>query len=157
MTYFAPGARVPIQLKKLDPELPTPTYAKTGDAGVDLYTTVDIELAPGERQLVPTGVAIALPDGFVGLLHPRSGLAYKHGLSIVNTPGTIDAGYRGEIKVTLINTDNHAPIVLSRGDRVAQLIVQPVAHAEFSEVDELPESDRGATGFGSSGGFNTNL
>lgn len=147
------GAQIPVQLQKLDPSLPTPRYAKHGDAGVDLYCAEDVRLEPGQRQLVPTGVAVALPHGFVGLLHPRSGLALRHGLSIVNTPGTIDAGYRGEIKVTLINTDRNQAIELNRGDRIAQLVIQPVVEAVFTEVAQLPESERGATGFGSSGGF----
>lgn len=147
------GAKIPVQLQKLDPELPTPRYAKHGDAGVDLYAAEDVQLAPGQRQLVSTGVAVALPHGFVGLVHPRSGLALRHGLSIVNTPGTIDAGYRGEIKVTLINTDPAEPLELRRGDRIAQLVIQPVVEAVFTEVAQLPESERGTTGFGSSGGF----
>ncbi|MBM9460566.1 dUTP diphosphatase [Nocardioides sp. zg-536] len=130
-----------------------PAYAHPGDAGADLLTTVDVTLAPGERALVPTGVAIALPLGYVGLVHPRSGLAARHGLSIVNTPGTVDAGYRGEIKVLLINLDPAEPIVLKRGDRVAQLVVQRVERARFEPVDALPESVRGSGGYGSTGGF----
>ncbi len=153
MSNTPAGAQIPVQLQKLDSGLPTPRYAKHGDAGVDLYAAEDVSLAPGQRQLVPTGVAIALPHGFVGLLHPRSGLALRHGLSIVNTPGTIDAGYRGEIKVTLINTDRVEPLELKRGDRIAQLVIQPVVEAIFTEVERLPESERGDTGFGSSGGF----
>lgn len=130
-----------------------PAYAHPGDAGADLVTTVDITLAPGERALVPTGVAIALPPGFVALVHPRSGLAARHGLSILNTPGTVDAGYRGEIKVLLINLDPQETIVLRRGDRVAQLVIQRVETARFVEVEVLPDSVRGAGGYGSTGGF----
>lgn len=142
-----------IQVLRLDPDLPLPAYAHPGDAGADLVTTVDVVLAPGERMLVPTGVAIALPDGFVALVHPRSGLAARHGLSIVNTPGTVDAGYRGEIKVLLVNHDPREPIELRRGDRIAQLVVQRFERAAFVEVDRLPESARGAGGYGSTGGF----
>nr|WP_277501191.1 MULTISPECIES: dUTP diphosphatase [unclassified Nocardioides] len=138
---------------RLDPGLEPPAYAHPGDAGADLRTAVDVELAPGERRLVPTGVALALPDGYVGLVHPRSGLAARHGLSIVNTPGTVDAGYRGEVKVLLVNLDPREPIVLRRGDRIAQLVVQRVERAFFVEVDALPASVRGAGGYGSTGGF----
>ena len=141
--------RVPVI--RLDAELPLPSYAHPGDAGADLRTTVDVVLAPGERALVPTGVALALPQGYVGLVHPRSGLAARHGLSIVNTPGTVDAGYRGEIKVLLVNLDPHEPVELRRGDRVAQLVVQRVEHVAFDEVDALPDSSRGAGGYGSTG------
>ncbi|WP_340538242.1 dUTP diphosphatase [Nocardioides sp. GXZ039] len=142
-----------IQVVRLDPDLPPPSYAHPGDAGADLRAAADVVLAPGERALVPTGLAIALPDGFVGLIHPRSGLAARHGLSIVNAPGTVDAGYRGEIKVLLVNLDPHEPIRLSRGDRIAQLVVQRVERAAFVEVDSLPDSARGAGGYGSTGGF----
>ncbi len=142
-----------IAILRLDPELPLPAYAHPGDAGADLLTTVDVTLAPGERALVPTGIAIALPQGYVALVHPRSGLAARHGLSIVNTPGTIDAGYRGEIKVLLINHDPRDTIELRRGDRVAQLVIQRYEQAHFSEVAELPESSRGDGGYGSTGGF----
>lgn len=144
---------VRIQLQRLDPGVPVPAYAHPGDAGADLATTVDVELAPGERALVPTGIAIALPEGYVALVHPRSGLAARHGLSIVNTPGTIDAGYRGEIKVLLVNLDPRTPVRLERGDRIAQLVVQRVELAEFAVVDALPESRRGDGGYGSTGGF----
>ena len=144
---------VQIQVLRLDPDLPVPAYAHPGDAGADLVTAVDVTLAPGERALVPTGIALALPDGYVALVHPRSGLAARHGLSIVNTPGTIDAGYRGEIKVLLINHDRTEPIELRRGDRVAQLVIQRFERAEFVAVDALPESARGAGGYGSTGGF----
>jgi len=148
-----PAADLDVQLVRLDPDLPPPAYAHPGDAGADLLTTVDVTLAPGERALVPTGIAIALPPGFVALVHPRSGLAARHGLSILNTPGTVDAGYRGEIKVLLINHDPHEAVTLRRGDRVAQLVVQRFERARFVEVDELPDSVRGAGGYGSTGGF----
>ncbi|MCL2091013.1 MAG: dUTP diphosphatase [Micrococcales bacterium] len=144
---------VTVLLRRLDPDLPAPAYARTGDAGADLVTAVDITLAPGQRVTVPTGVALALPAGWVGLVHPRSGLAARHGLTVVNAPGTVDSGYRGEIKVTLLNTDAAEPVVLRRGDRIAQLVVQRVAQARFEEVAALPESERGADGFGSSGGW----
>ena len=142
-----------IAILRLDPALPGPAYAHPGDAGADLVTGVDVALAPGERALVPTGVAIALPEGYVALVHPRSGLAARHGLSIVNTPGTIDAGYRGEIKVLLINHDPHEEIRLRRGDRIAQLVIQRVETVRFVEVDSLPASVRGEGGYGSTGGF----
>lgn len=142
-----------IAVQQLDPDLPLPAYAHPGDAGADLVSTVDVTLAPGERALVPTGIAIALPDGYVALIHPRSGLAARHGLSIVNTPGTVDAGYRGEIKVLLINHDPVEEIVLRRGDRIAQLVVQRYERAVFVAVDTLPDSVRGGGGYGSTGGF----
>ena len=149
----AVDADLSIQVVRLDPDLPLPAYAHPGDAGADLVTTVDVTLAPGERALVPTGVAIALPPGYVALVHPRSGLAARHGLSIVNAPGTVDAGYRGEIKVMLINHDPATPIELRRGDRIAQLVVQRFEVARFVEVRELPDSVRGVGGYGSTGGF----
>jgi dUTP pyrophosphatase len=130
-----------------------PRYAHPGDAGADLHARENVELAPGERGLVPTGVAIALPAGYAAFVHPRSGLAARHGISIVNAPGTIDAGYRGEILVNLINTDTKKVFVISRGDRIAQLVVQPVSRAQFVEVESLPGSHRGDTGHGASGGF----
>jgi dUTP pyrophosphatase len=142
-----------IQIVRLDPDVPAPGYAHPGDAGADLTTTVDVTLAPGERAMVPTGIAVALPDGYVALVHPRSGLAARHGLSIVNTPGTIDAGYRGEIKVMLINHDPATPVELRRGDRIAQLVIQRFERARFVEVAELPDSVRGPGGYGSTGGF----
>jgi dUTP pyrophosphatase len=142
-----------VAIRRLDPDLALPSYAHPGDAGADLLTAVDVDLAPGERALVPTGVAIALPEGYVALVHPRSGLAARHGLSIVNTPGTVDAGYRGEIKVLLVNHDLREPVSLRRGDRVAQLVLQRVERAEFVEVEALPESARGGGGYGSTGGF----
>ncbi|GAA4476948.1 dUTP diphosphatase [Rhodococcus olei] len=141
-----------VELMRLDPETPLPQRAHEGDAGVDLCSTVDITLAPGERALVGTGIAVALPIGMVGLVHPRSGLAAKSGLSVVNTPGTIDAGYRGEIKVCLINHDTRTPIDIRRGDRIAQLLVQRVELVTFVEVDTLDDTSRGVAGHGSSGG-----
>jgi dUTP pyrophosphatase len=138
----------------LDPGLEAPSYAHPGDAGADLRAREDVVLSPGERKLVPTGVAIALPEGFVALIHPRSGLATKHGLTIVNAPGTVDAGYRGEISVTLLNTDSSQPIALRRGDRIAQMVIQRVEYAQFIPVSELSGSVRGTGGFGSTGGFN---
>lgn len=148
-------SRVPVQVRRLDPGLPPPAYAHPGDAGADLRSARDVTLGPGERALVPTGVAIALPVGFVGLVHPRSGLAAKHGISIVNAPGTVDAGYRGEILVNLVNLDAREAFTVRRGDRIAQLVVQQVALAEFTEVDSLSDSARGETGHGASGGFGT--
>lgn len=142
-----------VQIVRLDPGLPLPAYAHPGDAGADLRTTVDVELGPGERALVPTGVALALPEGYVALVHPRSGLAARHGLSIVNTPGTVDSGYRGEIKVMLINHDPRESLRLQRGDRVAQLVVQRYERVRYVEVAALPDSVRGAAGYGSTGGF----
>ena len=144
---------VDIQIQRLDPSLPLPSYAHPGDAGADLYAREDTTLAPGERRLVPTGVALALPEGYVALVHPRSGLAHKHGLSIVNAPGTIDAGYRGEIQVCLVNLDPSEPISLARGDRIAQLVIQEFVSARFVEADALPDSARGTGGYGSTGGF----
>ena len=147
------GGGVAVELVRLDPDLPPPSYAHPGDAGADLRTTVDVVIGPGERVRVPTGVAIALPEGYVALVHPRSGLAFRHGLSIVNTPGTVDAGYRGEIMVLLVNLDRTEPVSLARGDRIAQLVVQRVERARFVEVDRLAESVRGEGGYGSTGGF----
>ena len=132
-------------------DLPLPAYAHPGDAGADLVTTVDLELAPGERVLVPTGISIALPDGYAAFVHPRSGLAHQFGLSIVNAPGTVDAGYRGEIMVILVNLDPVTPVVLHRGDRIAQLVIQRVERARFHEVERLPGSHRGDGGHGSTG------
>ncbi len=142
-----------VAVLRLDPELATPAYARPGDAGADLATRVDLTLAPGERRTVPTGVAIALPPGYAGFVHPRSGLAARHGLTVLNAPGTVDAGYRGEIQVTLLNTDLTQPVDLRRGDRIAQLVVQRVEQVQFVEVDGLPESVRGEGGFGSTGGL----
>lgn len=148
-----PGVPPRVLVQRLDPDLPLPAYAHPGDAGADLLTTVDLTLDPGERVLVPTGIALALPEGFAAFVHPRSGLAARHGLSILNTPGTVDAGYRGKVKVLLVNQDPVEPIVLRRGDRVAQLVLQRVERADFTEVDSLPDSVRGDGGYGSTGGF----
>jgi dUTP pyrophosphatase len=144
--------RVEVLLRRLDPGLPLPERAHPGDAGVDLYAARDVELAPGERAVVGTGIAIALPDGYAAFVHPRSGLAARHGVTLVNAPGTIDAGYRGEIAVTMINTDRNAAVRFSRGDRIAQLVIQRVERAVFCEVTKLPGSARGESGFGSTGG-----
>jgi dUTP pyrophosphatase len=143
---------VPVLIKRLDHGLPLPARAHPGDAGVDLCAAADVVLAPGERALVPTGMAIALPEGYAAFVHPRSGLAARHGVTIVNAPGTVDAGYRGEIKVILLNTDQARAVSLRRGDRIAQLVVQRVEHVTFREVPALPESARGDNGFGSTGG-----
>ena len=142
---------VNVHIKLLDPELPAPAYAKPGDAGADLRSRIDFELEPGERALVPTGVASALPEGYVGLVHPRSGLATKNGITIVNAPGTVDSGYRGELMVTLLNTDKTKSFHVQRGDRIAQLVIQKYKHATFTVVDELEQTERGSSGFGSSG------
>ncbi|HMC67651.1 MAG TPA: dUTP diphosphatase [Mycobacteriales bacterium] len=147
----APDVRVLV--RRLHDDLPVPAYAHPGDAGADLVAAEDVQLAPGQRAVVPTGVAIALPDGYAAFVHPRSGLAAKHGLSLVNAPGTIDAGYRGEIKVIVVNLDRDRPITLQRGDRLAQLVVQRVERASFEVVDQLPDSVRSEGGFGSTGGF----
>lgn len=151
-TTSSADGRIAVTVQRLDPDLPLPAYAHPGDAGADLCTAVDIVLDPGERATVPTGLAIALPDGYAAFVHPRSGLAARCGLTLVNAPGTVDAGYRGEIRVTLINTDRTTPVKLARGDRIAQLIVQRVERAMFVEADSLPESPRGTGGFGSTGG-----
>lgn len=143
--------QIDVQIKMLDEALPAPAYAKAGDAGADLRSRRALDIAPGERVLVPTGVALALPEGYVGLVHPRSGLAAKHGITIVNAPGTVDAGYRGEILVCLLNTDTRETFHIERGDRIAQLVIQKFETARFIAVDELPESARGTSGFGSSG------
>ncbi|MFI5842327.1 dUTP diphosphatase [Catenuloplanes sp. NPDC051500] len=143
---------VPVPLRRLDPDLPMPAYSHPGDAGADLYAAEDVELLPGHRALVKTGVALALPEGFVGLVHPRSGLAARLGVTLLNAPGTVDAGYRGEILVNLINHDPEQTAKIARGDRIAQLVVQRVSRAVFEVVDELPDSVRGAGGHGSTGG-----
>ena len=142
---------VQVLITRLDPDLPLPRYAKGGDAGADIVSRIDITLAPGERALVPTGIAIALPDGYVALVHPRSGLAIKHGVTMVNAPGTVDAGYRGELQIILINHDKNESVSFKRGDRIAQLVIQKVERAEFVEVTDLPGSGRGTGGFGSTG------
>jgi dUTP pyrophosphatase len=146
-----PPNAVDVLVRRVDPDVPLPSYAHPGDAGLDLVTTVAAEVAPGERVLLPTGIAIALPEGYAAFVHPRSGLAVRYGVSLVNAPGTIDAGYRGEIAVSLVNLDPRDPVVLARGDRVAQLVVQRVEHVVLHEVEHLPGSDRGDGGFGSSG------
>jgi dUTP pyrophosphatase len=142
---------VEVLIHRLDADLPPPSYAHPGDAGADLHAAEDVELLPGERAVVGTGLAIALPDGYAAFVHPRSGLASRYGVTLVNAPGTVDAGYRGEIKVTLINTDTKSAVRLRRGDRIAQLVIQKVEKAAFHEVDRLPGSARGAGGFGSTG------
>jgi len=143
---------VDVLVVRLDPDLPLPGYARPGDAGADLVAAHDVDVAPGERALVRTGIAIALPAGYAAFVHPRSGLAAKHGITLVNAPGTIDAGYRGEIQVIVLNTDPARPVSFRRGDRIAQLVVQRVEHASFHEVAVLPGSARGDGGFGSTGG-----
>ena len=147
-----PSEVVDVLIQRLDPGLPQPSYAHPGDAGCDLFAAQDVDLGPGERALVPTGLAIALPAGWAAFVHPRSGLAARHGVTVVNAPGTVDAGYRGEIKVTLLNTDRSEPVSFRRGDRIAQLVIQPVPPVRFLEVDQLPGSARGEGGFGSTGG-----
>ena len=145
-------SQLEVLITRLDPAVPLPRYARPGDAGVDLAAAQDVDLAPGERAVVGTGIAIALPDGYAGFVHPRSGLAARHGITLVNAPGTVDAGYRGEIKVILLNTDQARAVSLRRGDRIAQLVVQRVENVTFREVPALPESARGDNGFGSTGG-----
>ncbi|QRZ60885.1 dUTP diphosphatase [Rothia sp. ZJ932] len=140
-----------VEIKMLDPDLPVPAYAQQGDAGADLRARVDVDLAPGQRALIPCGIVIALPAGFVGLVHPRSGLAAKHGITIVNAPGTVDSGYRGELMVCLLNTDTEHSFHISRGDRIAQLVIQKYESARFVPVETLDETERGASGFGSTG------
>ena len=143
---------VEILVQRLDEGVPLPSYAHPGDAGADLCTSVDAVVAPGERALLPTGIALALPQGFAAFVHPRSGLAARYGVSLVNAPGTVDEGYRGEVKVCVINLDPRDDVKFSRGDRIAQLVIQRVETAGFREVESLPESVRGAGGFGSTGG-----
>lgn len=140
-----------LSIKRLDKGLPLPAYAHVGDAGMDLYAAEDVELVPFERTLVPTGIAVAIPEGYAGFVQPRSGLAIKRGLSLVNTPGLIDSHYRGEIKVIAINLDPAQPISITRGDKIAQFVIQPVAYADLVEVEELDETVRGEGGFGSTG------
>ncbi|MGV1005288.1 MAG: dUTP diphosphatase [Candidatus Nanopelagicales bacterium] len=140
-----------VLIHRLDPEVPLPTYAHPGDAGADLVTTEDVVLPPGERALVGTGIALALPAGYAAFVHPRSGLAARFGVAMVNAPGTVDAGYRGEIRVSIVNLDPRETVRLRRGDRIAQLVFQEVAVARFHEVAKLPGSHRGANGFGSTG------
>ncbi|MEI8222255.1 MAG: dUTP diphosphatase [Actinomycetes bacterium] len=142
---------VEILITRLDPGVPLPAYAKPGDAGADLCSRIDFILQPGERALIPTGISVALPNGYVALVHPRSGLAIKHGISMVNTPGTVDAAFRGELQIILINHDLHEPFEIKKGDRIAQLVIQKVERAEFVEVDSLPGTHRSDGGFGSTG------
>jgi dUTP pyrophosphatase len=149
----APDDQVQVPVRRLDPELPLPAYAHHDDAGADLVSAVDVEIGPGERVVVPTGTAVALPEGYAGFVHPRSGLAARSGIGIVNAPGTIDAGYRGEIKVILINHDPTTAVRLQRGDRIAQLVVQRVERVAFVASDALPDSERGEGGHGSTGGW----
>jgi dUTP pyrophosphatase len=141
-----------VGVRQLDPDLPLPAYAHPGDAGADLYAAIDVAIAPGDRAVVPTGIAIELPEGYVGLVHPRSGLAARLGITVLNAPGTIDAGYRGEIMVILVNHDLATIASIARGDRIAQLVVQRVERAQFHRVDTLTASVRGASGHGSTGG-----
>jgi dUTP pyrophosphatase len=144
-----PGVR--LEVRVLDPGLPLPRYASAGDAGLDLLAAEDTSLEPGERAAIPTGIAVAIPEGHAGFVHARSGRALKEGLALVNAPGLIDSGYRGEIKVIVVNLDPRSPIDIRRGDKIAQLVVQPVATVDPAIVDELPPSDRGEGGFGSTG------
>lgn len=141
-----------VAVHRLDPGVPLPVYARPGDAGCDLVTTVDAEVAPGERVVLPTGLAVALPEGYAAFVHPRSGLAAHHGVGLVNAPGTIDAGYRGELKIILVNHDPRESVTLRRLDRVAQLVVQRVEHVVWRETDQLPATERGSGGHGSTGG-----
>jgi dUTP pyrophosphatase len=143
---------VRLSLKRLDPSLPLPRYAHDGDAGLDLYAAEGVDILPGQRVLVPTGIAAAIPEGYAGFVQPRSGLALRSGLSLVNTPGLIDSHYRGEIKVIAINLDPHTTISIAHGDKIAQLVIQRVERVEIAEVDELDETVRGEGGFGSTGG-----
>ena len=140
-----------VLITRLDESVPVPRYAKPGDAGADICTRIDLTIEPGERVLAPTGLSIALPNGYAAFVHPRSGLAIKHGVSMVNTPGTVDAGYRGELQIILINHDLREAISFKKGDRIAQLVIQKVERAEFIEVETLPGTDRGSGGFGSTG------
>lgn len=143
---------LPVPIVRLDPELALPSYARPGDAGADLVAREDVTLAPaGGRALVPTGIALAIPEGYAGFVQPRSGLALRHGVTCLNTPGLIDCGYRDELKVLLMNTDPRQPYHVRRGDRVAQLVIQRVEEAEFVVCDELPSGERGVAGFGSTG------
>ena len=152
-TAVTAAARVPVAVRRLHPDAGVPAYSTEGDAGADLTSVAEVTLAPGERALVPTGIAVALPPGTVGLVHPRSGLAARHGITVVNAPGTVDSGYRGEILVNLVNLDPREPFTVLVGDRIAQLVVQHYLHADFDDADSLPDSARGETGHGSTGGF----
>ena len=144
-------SNVQVLITRLDESIPLPRYAKGGDAGADIVSRIDITLKPGERALVPTGISIALPDGYAAFVHPRSGLAIKHGVTMVNAPGTVDAGFRGELQCIMINHDQHESITFKKGDRIAQLVIQKVERAEYIEVKDLPGSGRGTDGFGSTG------
>jgi dUTP pyrophosphatase len=150
--HSAPAPDLHVLVRRLDDAVALPQYALDGDAGADIVTTVDVNLAPGDRAVVPTGIAIAVPEGYAAFVHPRSGLAARAGMSLVNAPGTIDSGYRGEIKVIVINHDPVRELRLRRGDRIAQLVFQRVERAYFVEADALPESERGVGGHGSTGG-----
>jgi dUTP pyrophosphatase len=152
VTSFDPPPEPVVLPVMLDDGAILPVYAHPGDAGADLSCAHDVVLGPGERSTVATGVRIALPDGYAAFVHPRSGLAARHGITVLNAPGTVDAGYRGEIRVTLLNTDRSTPVTFHRGDRIAQLVVQRVEQVSFIEVEELPTSVRGEGGFGSTGG-----
>ena len=143
--------RISLPIKRLDPTVELPTYAYAGDAGLDLRSNEDVTLAPLERRLVATGLAVAIPEGYAGFVQPRSGLALREGLSMANTPGLIDSHYRGELKVCAVNLDPERPVCISRGERIAQLVIQRVPEVRLVEVDELDETDRGSGGFGSSG------
>lgn len=142
---------IQVAIKRLDPDVELPSYAYSGDAGLDLRANADVEIAPLERVLIPTGLAIALPEGYAGFVQPRSGMALKRGLSIANTPGLIDAHYRGELKIIAVNLNPSRPISIQKGERIAQLVIQEVPVVELVEVEELDDTDRGAGGFGSSG------
>jgi dUTP diphosphatase len=142
---------VRLEVKRLDPDLPLPEYARAGDAGLDLIAADDVSLAPGKRAAVPTGIAVAIPNGYAGFVHARSGRALREGLALANAPGLIDAGYRGEIKVIVVNLDVTSPVHIKRGDKLAQLVIQPVASVELVPVEELPTSERADGGFGSTG------
>ena len=147
---FAGTSQLEVLITRLDPAVPLPAYARPGDAGVDLAAAEDVDLEPGERAVVRTGIAIALPDGYAGFVHPRSGLAARHGITVLNAPGTVDADYRGEVSVLLINHGD-APFAIRRGERIAQMVIAPVAQAQLVAVDQLSTTDRGSGGYGSTG------
>ena len=144
-------SKIDVKIKRIDKDLPLPRYAHTGDAGCDLFSSTDVTIAPCERELVPSGIAISLPVGHAAFIQPRSGLAIKHGISLVNTPGLIDCQYRGEIKIILINTDKENAFEIKKGDKIAQMVIQKVEEANFIEAEELDETVRGEGGFGSTG------
>lgn len=143
--------KIRVQVRRLDPDLPLPSYAHEGDAGLDLYSATDATLKPGERAAISTGIAVAIPEGFAGFVQPRSGRAVKEGLGMPNSPGLIDSGYRGELRVAVINLDLDQPLHIRRGEKIAQMVILPVAAVELIEVQKLPESSRGGGGFGSTG------